>query len=107
MKSLISTKVLLDSFVHLRDLLNGKCNENTCPHIEIRFGLNFVERGGQYNSTRAKVFCQFCIDEWNTDNGEAYICPCKNKLLTPFAIFLRLDDVIDELTEKLNKEYSS
>jgi hypothetical protein len=99
--SIISTKVLLDAYIHLRNELNGRCDDDFCPNIEIRFdqgGWGLDLKLSPYKKKRIRRFCSFCGDAWGTD-----FCPCKNDL-NPKYIFLRLDSVIEQLKEKLKKE---
>lgn len=117
--SLISTKVLLDAYTNLRDQLNGKCHKNVCPHYDIRYFLELIPSHNKnrikyyyltrsfgsdfwnYRIHRQEIFCIFCQQSQYTD-----FCPCKNDL-DEEDIFLRLDEIIDQLEEKIKKEFSS
>lgn len=98
-KSLINTKVLLDAYTNIREILNGKCNEDVCPHWDI----NFAIKSHMISNKRTRLFCEFCITSWDI---EYRYCPCHSNL-TVKDVFLRLDEVIHLLEERMKKEYSS
>jgi hypothetical protein len=106
--TLISTKVLLDAYTELRDQLNGKCGE-VCPihcvsymQAPKRISTFYMFSYDSYTTKRKDLFCSFCERCWNIVEDD---CPC-NSHLSRKEVFLRLDEVIDELQTKLKKEYS-
>jgi len=107
-KSPICTKVLLDAYSLLRDLLNGECNDDICPHMKINFGMRGFYTDDikwfKYRGKRQTLMCSFCTKNWFLSGSG---CPCTSGELDPEEVFLRLDEVIYLLQEKLNKEYSS
>jgi hypothetical protein len=103
-KSLINTKVLLDAYVYLREISNGICCEE-CPRESIKF-RDTQKIGIKYRRKRMQLFCSFCWLNWDCYNYSFLPCPCHANLI-PKEIFLRLDEVINQLEEKLKKEFSS
>jgi hypothetical protein len=109
--TLISTKILLDGYTELRERLNGKCG-GSCPircvsYMQVPKRISkycmFSYVNDNYTTKRIDLFCSFCERCWNIDEDD---CPCNSHLLQK-EVFLRLDEVIDELQTKLNKEFSS
>jgi hypothetical protein len=107
-KSLVSTKVLLDAYINLREISNGKCS-SSCPRDSINFGnyTKTIQSKKKYLYKRKKlnIFCTFCWDCWDCTKLGYFPCPCHTNL-SPKKIFLRLDEVIDQLRKKLEKEFS-
>jgi len=93
------TKIVLDTFQELRRELKGKCG-NSCP----KFILNHSAK----KRSNIFSFCEICKKEFSfiACKDLFYNCPCLREL-NPEELFLRLDEFIEELKQKLLKEYSS
>lgn len=105
MKYRLCTKVQLDSFTETRRRLKGKCDNSICPQSILHAGIK--------NPKENKLLCGLCDENFGFLKGKYasftvwgdVCCPCYRKL-NPDELFFRLDEYIEELQEKLKKEYS-
>lgn len=104
----LSTKVLLDSFLELRRKLNGKCG-GSCPSlVTIPNSLSLSLEFRTTYFARPKQICSTCVKEfgWLPKLKYTCICPC-NRVKNKEEIMVRLDEFIEELHDRLKKEYSN
>lgn len=101
---LICTKVQLDAFTELRRQLNGNCSVN-CP-------ITLFNPYKKKRTIMMDIYCSLCRKHFTWLNPKFLkftkfiMCPCYSKINLD-SIFHRLDELIEELTIQLNKEYSN
>ena len=96
-------QVRIEVLRELRKRLNGKCG-NTCPHNLMRIYVVYSKIPPiKFNTTDGIWDCENCTENFSFISclERRALCPCKREP-NPEELFLRLDEVIEEIEENLN-----
>lgn len=115
MKKLKSTKITLEVFKELKKILSGRCG-NCCPNNilhegNLRYYYNRRKKEGsrnvlKYSKISKERFCFTCEKEFHFLSAKRKtLCPCEREPNTE-ELFFRLDEFIEELEEKIQKEWN-